>query len=423
MPEDRDGIPTWQKQAQKHDQNQTTSPNESGSEPLPDMKSDNDGQQEMTEVEANTSASEAALPSADQKQLLQHAIQFLQDPQIQNALPEQKRAFLRSKGLSDQSIDENSHLLDTSASSSSESLEPRQVPQPSTEKNPEWSSSPRTTSTPPIITYPEQVLHPQKPPPLITRTRLLNTAYAFAGLAATFYGLSTYLVTPMLESLTAARHDFHEHTLTQLEDLNKRLASTVSADPAQANAKAGSDQSKELNGAIDTASDDSDPTELFHRDFGTQTNPEDFPQSSTSPNPEDPELSSDPVENNQRRLRKLSSKARDLVVDDVGAESQTVHETRTVTDILRDQLEGLAFPASADGGSYGLGASGAGFNNLYGTTSKKETDEISRVKQEIRGLKGSLLSARSFPTGSIGAAAMARRDMHSDAGPTGSSSE
>ena len=201
----------------------------------------------------------------------------------------------------------------------------------------------------------------------------------------------------MTESLTAARHEFHSHTQTKLDELNQRLQDTVSVDPAL---KVTGEQqaAKDAQGAIDTASVDSDPTELFHRDFGTQTNPEDFPGRPASQTSSESEKAFTSVtETQQDRLQRLRALASDLANDSLSSESQAIHELRVSADMVKDHLEGLAYPASADGGAFGLGNGSAGFSNLYGAAKKE--DEVGKMKQEIRSLKGSLLSARSFPGG------------------------
>jgi hypothetical protein len=49
---------------------------------------------------------------------------------------------------------------------------------------------------------------------------------------ASIYGLSKFIIAPMTQNLTEARHDFAAHTQEQLEEFNKRLGESVSVDPA-----------------------------------------------------------------------------------------------------------------------------------------------------------------------------------------------
>ena len=296
-----------------------------------------------------------------------------------------------------------------SSSNNTSDTQVSQVP-PISPSSPSTQSSaqqqhPSAPPRPPIITYPEHLAQPQKPPPLVTTSRLLNTAYIFAGAAAICYGLSTYLVEPMTESLNAARLDFHSHTQSKLDEFNKKLEAIVSVDPAQGVLKGRQAHSRDASVAMDDASEDSDPTELFHRDIGTQTTAEDLPEEGA---PIEPDAPKSMAEAHQRQIERIRAGAKELASDDLSSETQTIHEVRTVTDMLREQLEGLAYPAASDGGSYGY--EGAGFSNMNGTngTAKKNNDEVAAMKQEIRGIKGSLLSARSFPAGGVPAG---RRDL------------
>lgn len=120
---------------------------------------------------------------------------------------------------------------------------------------------------PPIITYPEFLVEAHKPPPLITLGRIWNTAQIASGVAAVIYGASKYLVAPMTASLNESRHDFALHSLSKLDELNERLSKLVSKPP---------EYKKELGTESEldeAASETSDPTELYHRDIGTQTSP------------------------------------------------------------------------------------------------------------------------------------------------------
>ncbi|KAL9091361.1 MAG: hypothetical protein Q9159_001445 [Coniocarpon cinnabarinum] len=258
-------------------------------------------------------------------------------------------------------------------------------------------------SRPPIITYPEHFTQPQKPPPLVTTTRLLNTAYVFAGAALTLYGMSEYLVKPMVDSLSLARHDFHSHSQAKVEELNRRLEAIVSTDPRQGVLKQRMQDAGKEDAATDTASEDSDPTELFHRDIGTQTTADDLAGASSSSNATGAESVATIAEAQKRQIERMRGATTELAVDNLASESRTIHEVRTVGSMLREQLEALAYPAANDGGAYGLGAKGAGFSNIYGNTAfaKKESNEVSAMKQEIRSLKGSLLSARNFPSSAV----------------------
>ncbi|RMZ79952.1 hypothetical protein DV738_g3001, partial [Chaetothyriales sp. CBS 135597] len=124
-----------------------------------------------------------------QQQTAPEVRRFLDDELVKNSSRERKEAFLKAKGLSD---DEIEALLDESESS--------------------------------LKTF---LLKPQKPPPLVTLDRLVNAATVVAGLSALTWGTSKFLVQPLLESLTAARHDLFSTTEQSLETLNSKLESTT----------------------------------------------------------------------------------------------------------------------------------------------------------------------------------------------------
>ena len=166
---------------------------------------------------------------------LEHARRFLDDESIKNATHERKVAFLESKGLKPEQIQDllSPDIPNTEADADSDlktvhdstttvdpsTLQPQPQPQQAPLQNTlssEARVTPRT-DIPPIITYPEFLLKPQKPPPLVTFERLANAAYTLAGLSALTYGASKYLVSPMLESLTDSRHSprRNHHNLPQ----------------------------------------------------------------------------------------------------------------------------------------------------------------------------------------------------------------
>lgn len=73
-------------------------------------------------------------------------------------------------------------------------------------------------------------------------------------------------------------------------------------------------------------------------------------------------------------------------------EGENTGELETTMGLLREYLDGFAYTVPSYAGNYGfVGGAGAG--------GKDEDDEIGRVKAGIRGVKGVLLSARSFPGG------------------------
>jgi hypothetical protein len=182
----------------------------------------------------------------------------------------------------------------------------------------------------------------------------------------------------MLATLTASRLSLAETSKTNLAKLITKLESVVSEIPAtHHHHKNGMEQDEE-------ESDDEDPSELFHRDIGVQTSP---PHS----RPSSPSLLQTPysaLEDQTSRLQSLKSSLGKLVEDST-SEGHDVTELESTIEVLREYLDGLAYVMP----SYGFGGVGA----YTGATEKD--DEIARVKAGIRGVKGVLLSARSFPGG------------------------
>jgi hypothetical protein len=242
---------------------------------------------------------------------------------------------------------------------------------------------------PPVIAYPEFLVHASKPPPLVTTERLINTAYITAGLYATIYGLSKYIIAPQQAALSESRHEFLGHTKVQVEDLNTRLSTMVSkAPPSRPTTSSG------LNDHPDNkseTSEDEDPTELFHRDFGTQTSPPLSRRASSS------DLSdlipSDVVSGHENRLKIMASHLKDLQHSNSSITEKEDDVNKQLTS-LTSYLNDLTYSSPYyryGGGNYG-GWSGTD------TTGNKD-DEIEKFKTEIRGVKGVLLSTRNFPRG------------------------
>lgn len=236
-------------------------------------------------------------------------------------------------------------------------------------------------------------MHSQKPPPLITIERLRNAAYVAGGIAATIYGASKYILTPMSEALTEARHEFAQHTIAHLDEFNNKLSEVVSRDPGPNGA--GTLAHRDGDSMSETSAD-SDPTELFHRDYGTQTSPEldatthenALVSTATSSTAAD-EAAEDIVATHTARLTRITALCAEFKADST-SEGETSQEITSVLKVLGDYLDEMAYSqAYANDALTMYGASSAG--------AKKPEDEISRMRAEIRGIKGVLLSARNFP--------------------------
>lgn len=147
----------------------------------------------------------------------------------------------------------------------------------------------------------------------------------------------------------------------------------------------------EEKGEVD--SEDEDPTELFHRDFGVQTS---LPTSPHLSRPSSPDPNSSSVLDDQTtRLKSLRTSLQGLV-EDSASEGHDVTELEGTIGILREYLDSMVYVTP----SYGYSSMAGGYNGAGGYGGSKDPDdEISKVKAGIRGVKGVLLSARSFPGG------------------------
>lgn len=265
----------------------------------------------------------------------------------------------------------------------------------------------RKEDRPPIVTYPEFLTKPPRPPPLVTINGFLNTLYAFAGLSTAVYGASRYIVQPMVDSLTEARVSLHETASQDLAKLVSKLESTVSEIPPPKPRATKTVPAKSINNADDDEGNDAassydDPAELFHRDIGVQTSPSPTPPAAATATatsffgiaPSHPRQSSEsqrketPSALQARRLSSLVSSLKTLG-DDLVAQTESLGNVKTVLDLLKDDLDALSAAQTTDF---------VGGYSLYGAASKNEPDdEIKRAKENIRRVKGVLLSTRSFP--------------------------
>lgn len=327
---------------------------------------------------------------------LETARRFLEDDQVRDASMEDKEKFLETKGLSKHIIKQLTQPSSSNAVVASNTTT-TQTPIPSTPSpsSPSFqapqpmSSAPRVVSTtlttkdsptsrqtPPIITYPEFLTTPPQPAPLITAKRLLTTLYLFGGLSALLYGTSTHIIAPLVESLTESRHDLAVTAQTKLDKLIAKLEGVVSTVPAPAHTTSIPYR--------DETDSDSDPTELFHRDIGIQTSP--FSSRPASPSPE---LSKTSVVDTQTtRLSELSTHLQTLRQNSQ-SEGEDYVELTTTLDVVREYVQSLAFSSTTYGST---------FNGYPGLEKEENNDEISKMKAQIRAVKGSLLSARSFPS-------------------------
>ncbi|KAL9623806.1 MAG: hypothetical protein Q9204_007924 [Flavoplaca sp. TL-2023a] len=376
-------------------------PAESNKRSIPDWQHEEAASSSTEDPQRGSETADAAEPPPPPRaSIIEQASRFLNEDDIKDAPRERKIAFLRSKGLTEEEV---YRLLEIPLDGTKAEMQERAATPEQAVRFPliyvwlnqlinmQLSNSPlpvkqdlgaasfqssSTTSspsnTPPIITYPEFLLHSEKPPPLITASRLINTFYLFSGTAAAIYGTSKYLVQPMLDSLTSARHDFFSTTQNNLHDMLDRLENNVSTIPC------GPSKDK-MEDEEDASSDDSmeDATPFFNRTIGTQTSP----PPSTTPESSDPSLApaTTLASLQQRTLESLHTRLSALVSSD--EESSDNDKARDQIYLLRNYLDRLQYPML----------------QAPGLAESKE-DAVNRFKTEIRSMKGALLNAKNFPS-------------------------
>jgi hypothetical protein len=356
---------------------------------IPDWQKANDPAVGAQVAEAKENASRA--PDAT----LGQARQFLQDPEVQITSHERKAEFLRSKGFSKDIIDAllsedaaigEQEVGDAPSGPGEETLAGFAKARPEIELSPDGSSVSQHEEHALIITYPEFLARRHRPSPLITMDGFFNTLYAFGGLSALLYGTNKYVFGPMADSLTDARVSLHDTAAYNLTKLIDKLEGAVSEIPAQATAPGAATMEKDGD---DAESEYGDPTELFHRDIGVQTS---LPASPSPANPDRspiPQLNEAPSATQAKRIASLAAEVR-TISNGFTSQSEDLAETMRVLSLFQDDLNKLRYKAPSDffGGVGGYPPSRASEPN----------DEISKARDNIRRVKGVLLSARNFPT-------------------------
>lgn len=306
---------------------------------------------------------------------------FLQDPQVKDAPLEKKRAFLLNKGVKGEII--HQVLGDDQASTT---LDPAEF---QTARQPPAPKQQPQTDLPPIVTYPEFLMQPQNPPPLVTFNRLINTAYLAGGITATLYGLSKYIIAPMAANLSEARHDLAEHTASHLGTMTDKLGHLVSTIPSSVKLISGTSDSDDTE---DLESTVSDPTELFHRDVGTQTSPLATPASESPSNAPPPESEST-ISRQEARLKILHSHMSELLANSE-TNATTNDDIATGVDEFRHYLDTMVYSPPA----YQYHPGDTVWTPPSTPRGEKKDDAVAAFKTEIRGVKGVLLSAKRFPS-------------------------
>ncbi|KAF4436542.1 peroxin 14 17 [Fusarium acutatum] len=378
-------IPAWQKAQSDEIDSQNTEP-----ALTPSASSSTS---EVDAPAAEVRAEETSQPeiATDGQERLEVARRFLENDAVRHAPHEKKVEFLKSKGIDEAEIHallgQDKFTTETEVSTTSY-LAPMYYADNLKAPIPETTSSyaPTPTETlpptpashppvdrPPVVTYPEFLAKAPRPPPLVTKERLFNALYAVTGLSTLIYGTSRYVIRPMVDSQAEARTDFHDLTSRKLDALVAKLEKTVSEVPP-----------KKPIATVEEESDAEDPTEMFHRDMGTQTT---FPISSVTAMT-DSKNNESAAKHNTNQLGSLNKTLSGLK-DEYRSQSEGMDKIKTAVDMLRDDLDTMTYTAYPDHST--------GYD-LYGRSRKPEPDdEIRKVRDNIRRVKGVLLSTRNFP--------------------------
>lgn len=263
-------------------------------------------------------------------------------------------------------------------------------PPPSQHQQPPSSTTPSPDRAP-IVTYPEFLTKPARPPPLVTSTRLLNALYAVVGLSTLVYGTGKSVVQPMVRSQMAAREDLHAGVRRDLDALVAKLEKTVSVVPPHKQPQQPQQQQQ-----VDTDSAESeagDPAELFHRDMGTQTS---FPLTTTTPSTSTTNTTDSKSEaTTKRHAEQLAGLTKSLssIKDGVRSQSEGLEGVKKTMQDLGIDLD-----------YYRLESRAASPYEVYGQSQKEPKDEIRQLKENVRRIKGVLLSTRTFPARTAGTA-------------------
>ncbi|KAI2634408.1 peroxisomal membrane anchor protein conserved region-domain-containing protein [Hypomontagnella submonticulosa] len=324
---------------------------------------------------------------------LDHARMFLRNEDVRKSSIEKKIEFLKSKGFDDAQIQTVLKEVeqDAQASNRPTTTDGSASRNEDVERSSEASRAPETTTraqpsdAPPIITYPEFLTNSPKPPPLITPSRLANILTISGSIWTLLYGTTRFVVSPMVETLNDARTDYYAHVSEKLGQFVEKLEGAVSEVPYK-NGKLVLKSKQKEDAYEDDESTFSDPTELFHRDIGTQTSPA---RSEASFSGNRPSHVDKPIDAQLRRLTALRASLREVNDMHLRRAEDTADMTALVREI-RDEVDKLGAPPLTDFTSTygGLG---------YGRSTEPD-DEVKKTKDAIRSVKGMFLSSRSFPT-------------------------
>ncbi|KXJ89649.1 hypothetical protein Micbo1qcDRAFT_189364 [Microdochium bolleyi] len=314
------------------------------------------------EPQAEVSGSAEAQVEEPTEASLDQARRFLRDAIVRTETAERKTAFLKNKGFKEEEIQQ---LIEEADSGFEGPI----------------SADSQPSEPAPIITYPEFLTKSAKPPPLATPSSVLNILAVSGGVWTALYGAARYIVNPMTQNLSDSRQDYYNHVNEHLSTFVEKLEGVVSEVPYK-NGKLIKPVNDEYHDDDDVASTASDPTELFHRDFGTQTDP---PTSLLAPLDSE-KKSEKPIDVQARRLASLRAQLEDLTKT-YTQRAENTEDLNAILREIREDVDKLAYPQMDYGSSY------AGFSGR----SSNPDDEVQKTKDAIRSVKGMFLSSRSFP--------------------------
>ncbi|RKF61024.1 putative peroxisomal membrane anchor [Golovinomyces cichoracearum] len=340
---------------------------------------------------ARTSPNEPTSDDNNRRKLIEQARNFLRNESVVDADTSKQVEFLKTKGLSEDEINglikEGENLKKSNQSVAN--LSPNNVESFSQSEIIEPESS--TSSMPPVITYPEFLTSPSAPTtPLLTSRSLLKIFYTTSFLTASIYGSIEYILSPMLEKLSDCRHELFSTTLSNLNTLSQKLETVVSEVPTTANTLS----SLDIN-ALDSEKED-DSAKLFHRDIGIQTS---LSMDSSETSNAQPALTflerqSSHYSDLHIQLKDLSDCQYSEANDTLGLHGKLIE----LREYLNATVSYSSLLNSNNESKYRSSSTIPGFltkRNITGVNG--EIDEVAKVKKEIKGMKGLLLSARTFP--------------------------
>ncbi|KAF3933353.1 hypothetical protein ABW19_dt0203993 [Dactylella cylindrospora] len=371
---------------------------------------------------------EAEAPS--RKQLIEQALRFLSESDVQNSTRTRKAAFLESKGLTKAEIDSilpvekgvPSWQFSRAGVNKGEMVqaEPPMPPMPTGEGSDISrgrqvaevlkSLPPRVHDRPPIVTFPEYIPPPPPPPPIFNTATLTAGAYLFAGVSATVYAATKYYFQPLLDNLTDSRLEFSSHALSKLDEMNAKLSELAHRPlPSEThpNPPFGVYQHKYIpkysrgHGTIDIddledpegsdaesiysyESSSEPPTKTFHVDAQTQTSP---PRSTVSLDDNNSLPPDEKLDRIQRLLKSMKDEAEDVVAAEGGELGSNVKD-------LTEYLHNITYKSTYGGAGASANSYLPPYVSISGGAGKGtgEEDEFAKVKAEIRSVKGVLLN-------------------------------